>query len=227
MLTAQSLPAIVKALRLLHEAVNNANTHVRHITARVKTRKEFKEFIEAEAAERQQHYGEWGVVVQRAYSARKLLGLEPNGNWLGGGIADLDPALPVEQRARLKDVWEQLGSHPVLQYGNRDRLLLFLKDSIALLTPGGPKKPGQFEWQGHVCGDLTLHDMMLLTFLWNDGRRRYRATFEELRDDFWGGNVVDSTIRSRVSRCNTKLEEAHIFIGLGTEKYTVVCTWGE
>jgi hypothetical protein len=218
------LPPILKALRLLHEAVNKADTHVRPVDiTRVKSG---AEFMEAHAAEHRRYGEQWRIVGQRACEARRMLARDRNSPYRGP-IDHIDPALPVEQRARLKDVWEQLDWEPLFRCGNRDQLLLFLEESIALLTPGGPKKPDGFEWQGHVCPDLTLHDMLLLTFFWDGGRRRRCATFEELRDDFWGSRVTDGAIRSGVSRCNTKLEEAHIFIGLGTEKYTVVCTWGE
>jgi len=161
-----------------------------------------------------------GAIARAAIQVRKLLDdpLESNPFPMR-----LDPSLPLNQRLLLSDVWEELFWGQWHTDAARDKLLTLLGEAIALLTPGGPLLPDGFEWDGHVCYDLTLYEISLLKYMWNGGRRLRCATFEELRQALWDG--TDGAFRKAASRCNTKLEESGIFIGLGTEKHCVIATW--
>jgi hypothetical protein len=213
MITAQSLPAIVNVLRRMHEGLEAAYLDPPDISAAT-------DRVGFEKATLDWHHRFvrlWQVVAHAHWCLRELL---RSPECVKFYLDRLDQNLPLPTRGKLREVWTWKFS-----MADRDRFQLAVQDAIAVLTAGGPKKPDSFEWRGHVCHDLGLCDMLLLTFLWNGGRRRQSANFEELRLDFWG-HKTDSTIRSAVSRLNTRLEEAQIFLGLGTQNYTVVCTWG-
>jgi hypothetical protein len=96
--------------------------------------------------------------------------------------------------------------------------------------PDGPEAPDKFRWRGNVCGGLSKLQYILLDYLWNEGQRRRSIPFEEAREGIWGTDLRDTSIKSSVSRLNTKLNRDGrpngIYLGLGTENYNITCTWG-
>jgi hypothetical protein len=94
----------------------------------------------------------------------------------------------------------------------------------------GPK-PGQFDWRGNVCEDLTVLEYNLLAYLWDNGRQRTKVSFEEARVNVWGSAVSSKGIASFVSRLNTKLScksyPCGIHLGLSTSAHVIHCSWGQ
>ena len=90
----------------------------------------------------------------------------------------------------------------------------------------GPRPPSSFFWRGKVCKGLSNLQYNLLAHLWAEGQRLQCVTYEELRERVWDKEVKDTTIPSAVSRLNKQLNEDGIYLGLGTNNYHVICTWG-
>ncbi|HKI35268.1 MAG TPA: helix-turn-helix domain-containing protein [Gemmataceae bacterium] len=95
-------------------------------------------------------------------------------------------------------------------------------------TTDGPVPPNKFRWRGNVCERLSPLQYRLLAYLWDGGRRRGCVGFEELLEHVWEGkDTLRTSLKSSVSRLNTKLNTVGIYLGLATESYNVVCSWGQ
>jgi hypothetical protein len=86
------------------------------------------------------------------------------------------------------------------------------------ISPDGPFDGDSFAWQGKVCDGLTNLEYHLLSYFWDEGRLIACANYDELKEHVWGGKEVQwSTVKSQVSRTNTKLNEEGIYLGLETD----------
>jgi hypothetical protein len=82
----------------------------------------------------------------------------------------------------------------------------------------GPFHGNSFAWRGKVCSELTHLKYLLLSYFWDDGRLIACANYDELKQHVWGGKEVQwSTVKGQVSRTNTTLNEAGIYLGLETD----------
>jgi hypothetical protein len=150
----------------------------------------------------------------------------------------LDPTLPLAVRAAynallgLADGSDETRFGPRRWWldGQRMALLQFLDETIATFDVfgNGPVPPDGFRWQGRECQGLGHLPYLLLDYLWDQGGRLKSATFEDVCERVWGSNDVQAeTIRTCVSRLDSKLSRDGICLGLGTKHGHVVCDWEE
>ncbi len=188
---------------------------------------------------------DWGILTIRAGVVRRILAGETLETlpflFSSADPADLDPSLPLRTRAKFGEVWRVLDAWlsfpPCAPREVRNQLLTCLEEAEELLAasltpPDGPEPPDKFRWRGNVCPGLSPLQYRLLAYLWDDGGRRKCVDFGELLDHVWEGkNTLPTSIKSFVSRLNTKLntdgQPQGIYLGLATENYNVVCSWGQ
>jgi hypothetical protein len=230
MLNADSLPRIVKAQRMLRDALAKAPARQGAVcyTVTMTDVEELllidrDEFRRRQEAETRRFYDLWRAPTDRQWDVLQLL-MHPE-SYGGLVLADLDERLPLKQRVVLRGVWDRLQA--IVHADGRDALLVFLDEALAVLSDDGPRKPDKFRWKRRECGGLSLREYQLLDFLWDEGRCRRNVTFQDLREEVWGYEAGDGALRTAVSRVSNKLAESGIHLGLGTSKYTLTCAWGK
>jgi hypothetical protein len=94
--------------------------------------------------------------------------------------------------------------------------------------PDGPFDGKAFAWKGKVCRCLSPQQYRLMVYLWNEGRPRRSVTYTDLQENVWENREVAwETVKSAVSRLDTRLQEDGIYLGFETSvTYHVRVRWG-